>query len=185
MDIKFYIAKIMSKIKHSHAPMINYYRSKGIVIGNDCLICSNIVTQEAFLISIGDNVTISTGVSLLTHDYSSHIVIPGSCDLYGKITIGNNCFIGANSTILYGVTLADNIVVAAGSVVTRSFENNNIIIGGNPAKIIGSWENYRKKYGEVASPTRKELSFTDLCAEFKKNKYLVHRDAGREKRVTE
>ena len=58
----------------------------------------------------------------------------GVIDTFGAISIGNNCFIGANSVILLGVTLADNIVVAAGSVVTKSFFENNIIIGGNPAK---------------------------------------------------
>lgn len=47
---------------------------------------------------------------------------------------------------LYGVSLADNIIVAAGSVVTRSFNDSNIIIGGNPARVISSWDKYKEKY---------------------------------------
>lgn len=61
-------------------------------------------------------------------------------DIFGEICIGNNCFIGAGSILLPGVFLGDNIVVAAGSVVTKSFFESNIIIGGNPAKIISTWE---------------------------------------------
>lgn len=65
--------------------------------------------------------------------------------MFGKIVVGNNCFIGERATLLYGVELADNIIVAAGSVVTKSFSESNIIIGGNPAKKISTWEQFRKK----------------------------------------
>ena len=46
---------------------------------------------------------------------------------------------------MYGVTLADNIIVAAGSVVTRSFDESNVIIGGNPARRISTWESFAEK----------------------------------------
>lgn len=49
---------------------------------------------------------------------------------------------------MYGVELANNIIVAAGSVVTKSFTEEGIIIGGNPARKIGSYEEFYKKYGE-------------------------------------
>lgn len=61
-------------------------------------------------------------------------------NLFGKIVVGNNCFIGQRSMLLYGITLADSIIVAAGSVVTKSFDESNIIIGGNPARKISSFE---------------------------------------------
>lgn len=173
-DIRYYRAKLMSKIKRSHKPIIDYYRSKGISIGEDCLICSHIATSESFLISIGNNVTISSNVQFITHDYSAHIVIPGTSDLYGRITIGNNCFIGDNSTVLYGVTLGDNIVVAAGSVVTKSFYDNEVIIAGNPARIIGTWDKYREKYSNKATPPGSEIAFRDLCNIMKtSDQYLV------------
>lgn len=176
MDVRYYLAKVRSKIKGSHEPMIQYYRSKGVQIGEKCLICSNIATSEAFLISIGNNTTISTNVSFITHDYSAHIIIDGKSDLYGKINIGNNCFVGANSIILYGVTLGDNILVAAGSVVTKSFMDKDIIIGGNPARIIGTWDDYRKKYTPKASPVGEQIAFSDLCKELQQSdKYLIKR----------
>ena len=172
----FYYAKFLCKIKHNHQPMVAYYRKHGVKIGENCLICSNLLTSEAFLISIGNNVTVSTNVSFLTHDFSAHILIPGTSDLYGKITIGDNCFIGSGSIILYGVTLGNNILVAAGSVVTKSFNEENIIIGGNPAKKIGLWEDYRNKYKEKASPPGNIVAFSDLCDSLRtSDKYLITR----------
>ena len=53
----------------------------------------------------------------------------------GQIIIGNDCWIGRGATILGGVTIGDGCVIAAGSVVTKSFPDN-VIIGGVPAKII-------------------------------------------------
>ena len=88
---------------------------------------------------------VSTKVDFILHDFSISKVIPGTSNLFGKIVLGNNCFIGARSVVMYGVELADNIIVAAGSVVTKSFAETNIIIGGNPARKIGSWDAAREK----------------------------------------
>ena len=52
-----------------------------------------------------------------------------------EVVIGDNCWLGGHSTICPGVKLGNNVIVAAGSVVTKSF-GDNVIIGGNPAKII-------------------------------------------------
>ena len=57
------------------------------------------------------------------------------------VEIGNNCWIGANSTILDGVKIGDNTVIAAGSVVTKSFPKG-VVIGGLPAKIIKNLGDY-------------------------------------------
>lgn len=120
-------------------------------IGEGCLICSDISGVDSWLISIGNHTTISTNVSFILHDFSASLVFPGKSNLYGKITIGDNCFIGANSTLLYGVELGNNIIIAAGSVVTKSFAEEYTIIGGNPAHKIGTWEAYREKYDKYAT----------------------------------
>lgn len=145
-NIGYQIARIKSKILKSHEIIVDYYRRGGVKIGNNCTICSYLLTKEPFLIEIGDETIISTNVTFVTHDNSAKLIFGSRGDLYGKIVIGNNCFIGQNSTILYGVSLADNIIVAAGSVVTRSFNDSNIIIGGNPARVISSWDKYKEKY---------------------------------------
>lgn len=97
---------------------------------------------------------ISTYVKFVTHDYSIKKVLPDKANLFGKIIIGNNCFVGENSTLMYGIELADNIIVASGSVVTKSFTESNIIIGGNPARRIGTWDQFRDKYIKNAVDAR-------------------------------
>lgn len=78
----------------------------------------------------------------VTHDAAYTKIGEKSKSLFGKIVIGDNCFIGERSTIMYGCELANNIIVAAGSVVTKTFSTPYTIIGGNPAKIIGTWDRY-------------------------------------------
>lgn len=123
-------------------------------IGKNCLICTPIHPhRDNGLLEIMDDVVISTGVEFVLHDFSASRVVKGTSYMFGKITIGNNSFIGARSVIMYGVELADNTIVAAGSVVTKSFRDGNIVIGGNPARIIGTWEHLRSKvemYGNNA-----------------------------------
>lgn len=80
-------------------------------------------------IFIGANTVITTGVVILTHDYVS------GDGVYKNTVIGNNVFIGVNSIIIAGVKINDNVIVAAGSVVTKDIPSF-CIAGGNPAKII-------------------------------------------------
>ena len=148
--IGYQIAKIKSKLFKSHEKLVDFYRKGGVKIGEKCLICSNLITREPELIEIGDNVTIATNVKFVTHDNSVKLLIPDASDCFGRIKIGNNCFIGENALIIYGVTLADNIIVAAGSVVTKSFNESDIIIGGNPARIIGDWDTFKNKIEDKA-----------------------------------
>ena len=108
-------------------------------------ICSNIAINEPHLISIGLGTTVAGHVEFVTHDNSISKVLPNTTDLFGKITIGNNCFIGVRSVIMYGVTIADNVIVAAGSVVTKSVLESNVIVAGNPARVISTWERFAEK----------------------------------------
>ncbi|WP_051600866.1 DapH/DapD/GlmU-related protein [Eubacterium sp. AB3007] len=155
MDLGYQIAKLKAKMigrkGYAYGEIVNrYFRKKGVEIGERCLIYSNIITNEPYLITIKNDVVVSTDVCFVTHDYSIHSVCPTIGNLFGNITIGNNCFIGERAILMYGVELADNIIVAAGSVVANSFSESNIIIGGNPAKKIGTWDKFRitgQKYG--------------------------------------
>lgn len=101
------------------------------------------------MITIGDNTTISSEVRFITHDNSISKILDDKSDFIGEIQIGNNCFIGENATILYGVTLGDNCIVGTGSVVTHSFESNSII-AGNPAIRVSSIDKLAKKGREKA-----------------------------------
>lgn len=84
-------------------------------------------------ITIGQNVAISENVSIWDSD--AHQIIRDDYKLTAPINIGDHVWIGMNSVILKGVTLGDGCIVAAGSIVNKSFPAK-CLIGGIPAKII-------------------------------------------------
>ena len=100
---------------------------------------------EPFLVTIGDDVTIAAGTVLLTHDNSIIKCDLDVTDYFGRIKIGNSCFIGMCSILLPGVELGDHTLVGAGSVVTKSFPEVNVVIAGNPARPICTLEEFRTK----------------------------------------
>ena len=134
-------------VGNSNKRIVNAFRKEGMRIGNDTHIFSNISLSEPYLIKIGNNCTISTNVHFITHDASIGLYMGRTnySDICGRIEIGDNCFIGNGVIVLYGVTLPDNTIVAAGSVVTKSIKEPGCIIAGNPAKIIGKVETYLEK----------------------------------------
>ena len=115
---------------------------------NDRLIGNLNLGTEPYLISIGNHVTVSNDVSFVTHDGATWIFKENrkykDVVKYGKIKIGNNCFIGTKSILLPGVEIGDNSIVAAGSVVTKKFPSG-VVIGGNPAKVIKSTKEFTQK----------------------------------------
>lgn len=148
--ILYFLGKFLDKITNKKIFLNYFFRSQGIELGKNVRIYSNIFSDEGFLISIGDNTTISSDVKLITHDASIGKVFPNKTDLFGKIVIGNNCFIGANTIILSGVKIPNNTIIAAGTVLTKSIIKEQEVWGGNPAKKISSFEVMNKKYKDKA-----------------------------------
>lgn len=95
-----------------------------------------------WLIEIGEGCLISTNVMIMAHDAST--ALPIGYTKIGRVTIGNHVFIGHNSTVLCGVTIGDNVIIGANSLVNRDLPPNGVY-GGNPAKFICSFEEYREK----------------------------------------
>ena len=104
---------------------------------------------EPYLVEIGDDVTIAAGTALLTHDNSVIKCDLDATDYFGRIVIGDHCFIGVKSILLPGVVLGERTIVGAGSVVTKSFPQGNVVIAGNPAKVICSAEDFRNKKRDI------------------------------------
>lgn len=149
--------------------LIMQMRKRGIHVGDGCRIFTNIISREASLISIGDRVTISSHVELCTHDNAIIKAIPGKTDVVGPITIGDDCFIGMRSILMYGVTLGDHCIVGAGAVVTHSFPPRTVI-AGNPARAICTIDDYAEKYKAYAMdlsvvPLSERKAFFDLHPE--------------------
>ncbi len=110
-----------------------------ITIGSGTHIGRDAVLSARDEITIGENCLLSYRVSILDHDHKldRSIKSPMRSGLTKgqKVTIGNNCFIGANVCIIKGVTLGNHCVVGANSVVTKSYPAFSML-GGNPAKRI-------------------------------------------------
>ncbi|MER2064542.1 MAG: sugar O-acetyltransferase [Alkalibacterium sp.] len=112
-----------------------------IHVGENFYANFNCVFLDVCPIRIGNNAMLGPGVSLVTPEHPLEADARNSGYEFGRpITIGDNCWIGTNATVVGGVTLGDNVVVAAGAVVNRSFPNN-VVIGGVPAKILRSIDN--------------------------------------------
>lgn len=89
-------------------------------------------------LTIGKGTLIGPNCGLIT---TNHNINNLQEHIEGKeIKIGKNCWIGMNSVILPGVILGEHTIVGAGSIVTKSFEDGNCIIAGNPAKLIRKLE---------------------------------------------
>ncbi|MCM1541240.1 MAG: sugar O-acetyltransferase [Blautia sp.] len=97
-------------------------------------------------VTMGDNVLIAPNVSIYTAGHPIHPDSRNSGYEYGiPVTIGNNVWIGGSAVILPGITIGDNAVVGAGSVVTKDIPDN-MIVAGNPAKIIREITDDDRKY---------------------------------------
>ena len=145
-------------------------RKMGVKIGENCRVWGMpILGTEPHLIQIGDNTTLSSNVTLLTHDGSIN-----ACQNYylnsgikiqaplGRIKIGDRCFIGIHVIILPGVTIGDDCVVGAGSVVTKNISSGEVW-GGNPARFIKKTKHLAEKYETLLQNSeQKELQMLKI-----------------------
>lgn len=120
----------------------DYARHLGVKVGDNCLIAIMGWGTEPYLITIGNHVQVTHGVSFHTHGGGNAIrrSVP-DFDCFGKIVVEDWVYIGAGSRIMMGVTIGEGAIVAAGSVVTKSVPAH-VVVGGNPAKIIGTVDDY-------------------------------------------
>ncbi|WP_431137273.1 acyltransferase [Psychroserpens mesophilus] len=127
--LTFFAGQIIRFIYYS------YLRMNGIKIGNNTFISLGAKLDTQFgKIVIGDNVHITSGCVLLAHDGAIKQMRPDA-NPRGKIVIGNNVFIGVNTVVLMNVTIGDNSVIGAASVVNKDIPANVLAIG-NPVKIV-------------------------------------------------
>ncbi len=118
--------------------------SMGMTVGEDFNRLQGVVLDPAhcWLITIGNHVTMAPRVHILAHDASTKIFL--GYTKIGRVTIGDNVFIGAESVVLPGVTIGDNVIVGANSTVTKDVPSNSVV-AGSPAKVICSLEDYLEK----------------------------------------
>lgn len=123
--------------------MIKSLRKNGAHIGNNVsIINSELDYGHAFLIDIGDTVTI-TGARVLAHDASLKKVLGYS--KVGRVIISDNVFIGNGAIVLPNVTIGKNVIVGAGAVISKDVPENSVV-AGNPAKVIQSYDCFINKH---------------------------------------
>jgi len=133
-------AKIGKKTIIHETSFFNLYRIgfEGLSIGNKCFIGNECMFDLADKIKIKDSVTLAERVLILTHintGYKDHPLQKHFPKYSKPVIIEKGSFIGAGAIILAGVTIEENCLIAAGSVVIKNVPKNTVV-GGNPAKII-------------------------------------------------
>lgn len=99
--------------------------------------------SHCWLIQIGDNVTLAPRVHILCHDASTKMHL--GYTKVGKVVIGNNVFVGAESVVLPGVKVGNNVIIGANSTVSKDVPDN-VVVAGNPARIVCTLEEYLEKH---------------------------------------
>ena len=138
--------KILQKIKYYYQRIFWSYEKRaryaGVTIGKKNFISSHFWSSEPYLITVGSYCQITHGVKFFTHGGGAAVrdKYP-KFDLYGKISIGDYVYIGNNSLIMPGCVIGNNVIIASGSVVTKSIPEG-MVVGGNPARIICSIDDY-------------------------------------------
>lgn len=122
------------------------YKSDGVNLGKNCRIYTDVnFGSEPFLVTLGDNVSISSGTQFITHDGGVWVLrnmgLLPNADKFGQIIIGSNVSIGSSCIIMPGVSIGDNVVIGAGSIITKNIPSNSVAVGV-PCKVIKDINEY-------------------------------------------
>ena len=123
---------------------IEQLQERGLKIGINNIIHSPDCFDSLYpwLIEVGDNCMFSTEVKVLAHDSSTCFVTDSA--KVGRVRIGSNVYLGFRTTVLCNVTIGDNVIVGANSLVNKDLASGGVY-AGNPARYICSIEEYRRK----------------------------------------
>lgn len=156
-----YINKVAGKLRSLKLLYHRYFSSAkkyakilGVKVGEHTFIDTKFFSTEPYLIEIGNNVQVTSGVRFYTHGgcHAVRNAIP-NFDSFGRIKICDNAYIGSCTLIMPGVTIGEGALVAAGSVVTKSIPPYTVY-GGNPARYIASIDEYLLKNSKYNMGTK-------------------------------
>lgn len=148
-----YSAQIMTHLLHIIRKLVGgsnplaCLRQRGLTVGNNFVMQEEVVidTSHCWHITIGHHVTLAPRVHILAHDASTKRFL--GYTRIGKVSIGNQVFIGASTLVLPGVSIGSNVIIGAGSVVTRDIPDD-VVAAGNPARVICTLREFLAKRAE-------------------------------------
>ena len=140
------VIKVATSTARLRRDPVKYFRSQGVDIGEGVEIFGaslHTFGSEPYLVSIGNQVTISHDVDFITHDGGLRVARAKYPDayLYGRIQVSDNCFIGAHCILLPGAKVGAGSVLASGSIVAGEIPPDVVAIGA-PAKPVKPVEEY-------------------------------------------
>ena len=151
----FYLRKNLfnKNIYFANKPFISkknnfFFNGKNVYFGRNCHLGADII--------VGSNILIGSAVSFVGGDHKwddpGVLIFFSGRDIYKKVVICNDVWIGHGSIIMHGVTIGEGSIIAAGSVVTKDVLPYHVV-GGNPARFL-------------------KLRFTDLQAQIHQNTFV-------------
>ena len=139
-------AAVVTLAGYDHNTIYKYFRKQGAKIGEGCVISTKSLGTEPYLVSLGNHVWISRGVIFHTHDGGVWVLRNKhpNLDVYGPITIEDDCLIGIGTQLLPNIRIGRNSIVGAGSTVISDVPPYSIVMGV-PARPISSFPKYEAK----------------------------------------
>ena len=152
--------QIFRQLKHSISKLYNissseryisFLKKQGVSIGNNVTFreprSTRIDLSRPCLVTIGNDVDINTHFTIMTHDFGNFVfrnLFSDYVNSSGAVSIGNNIYFGTQVTILKGVSIGDNCIIGAGSIVTKDIPANSVA-AGCPCRVICTIEEYYQK----------------------------------------
>lgn len=139
-------ARVVVLLGYDHNTIYKYFRKQGAKIGEGCVIVPKSLGPEPYLVSLGNHVWISRDVVVHTNDGGVWVLRDKYPDInvFGPITIEDNCIIGVGAQLLPNIRIGRNSIVGAGSVVISDVAPYSIVMGV-PARPMGSLAKYEEK----------------------------------------
>jgi len=158
--IRRIIKKILG-VQTNDLSKVDQWRARGVKVGKNFDAPDSAIDYcFGFLVTIGDNVTLS-GTTVLAHDGSTKKILGYS--KVGNVVIGNNVFVGYGSIILPNVRIGNNVIVGAGTIVSKDIPDNVVVVQGREStyRVLCTYDEYIRKNKE----NMEKLPISDLLFE--------------------